>query len=314
MNKQIYASRLAEALGGLDDEILRKARDYRPVAKKKARWQVAVAACLVLALCLGAVLPFLGSDPMRGMGDRDIPAWMMAEYGQTAEIDSLHKINYYGALLAADRDTVTDRRTLRGALGYARLFSGMAGRADTDGERIDYFPIDPDEVFTVTEVIAFQIQLDAPENGTGFLASRLGVGVTDVVVTENNLETIITFRQGDRYFSCLLNGISVDKGGYSAVDGQWVDRKTVQYHFSTHKYIDGLYLVKNREQINYSFYFKIDAETGDVVEFRCGYASDGIIPGGSTTVPDVATVIAGSEFFAQTEATFTIGELQEQFR
>ena len=75
-----------------------------------------------------------------------------------------------------------------------------------------------------------------------------------------------------------------------------------------------VFILEIYKQINYSFYFKIDAETGDVVEFRCGYASDGIIPGGSTTVPDVATVIAGSEFFAQTEATFTIGELQEQFR
>ena len=92
-------------------------------------------------------------------------------------------------------------------------------------EDIYYYEIDPNERFRITKVIAFQIGLTDPE---GFLAKRLGTGIVDVVITESNLEIMITFHAHGKYYTCLMNG-----GG-----------KT-NYQFSTHKYIEGFNIVKN---------------------------------------------------------------------
>ncbi|MBQ9121551.1 MAG: hypothetical protein IJY12_04205 [Clostridia bacterium] len=321
MDKKLYAQRLSEQIGTIDDRLLREAQgtDSPEKLRKLRRGYVRprrlawAAACLALAICLGVMIPMLSRES-HALSDVDIPEWFAAGFADTTEIDSLHKINYYGGLLAAANDTVDPSDTPLLVTPGVRLMTGLAGSAKTGATgQIDRFGIDPNEVFTVTRVIAFQLELNNPDNAEGFLESVLGEGVIDVVVTENNLETMITFRQGEAYYSCLLNGISDDKGGYSAVDGSYTERDTVRYNFSTHKYIEGFDIVKNTEQLNFSFYFWMDRKTGEIVDFACYYSGDGVLAVADALVPDTATVITGSTFTSNLTSTFTVGELQERF-
>jgi hypothetical protein len=73
-------------------------------------------------------------------------------------------------------------------------------------------------------------------------------GIVDVVITENSLEPMITFRNGDRYYSCFQNSTFQNGKVYSS-----------------HKYIDGFYIVKNFAQENYSFTVTYDNFNSDYV-------------------------------------------------
>lgn len=159
---------------------------------------------------------------------------------------------------------------------------------------IYYYELDPDAVFYIEKVSFFQIELI---DETGFLASKLGTGVVDVVITEGFTDyyddPMITFKNGDRYFSCLLNGgIRSDGSSYSYME------------FSTHKYIEGFYIVKNFVQENYAFTVCI---ADDQVEyFECGNWDRGEHPDG--ILPVVSKTYVSNESIG-----FTIAELEEYF-
>ena len=154
-----------------------------------------------------------------------------------------------------------------------------------DGQTVIYYEMDPNEVFSVSGVIFFQIEL---RDESGYLASKVGTGIVDVVITENSLEHMITFRNGDRYYSCLENGY---------VEGTW--------QFSSHKYIEGFSIVKNLEQDNYAFEVTFDEEMN--VEFICRPFKTG----GEN--PDRDITVVSAAFMSQVSAEFTIADLEQYF-
>ena len=214
--------------------------------------------------------------------------------GDTAvrvEINNIDKLNYYSArrLLAEAGVLPADAQGTGGV--YTALSADAVAYADVISD-VYYYGLDPNERFTVKSVIFFQIELSG-ENG--FLASKVGVGTVDVVVTETDhieLSRIITFKNGERFYSCLLNG----------ADGLNTPKKT--YIFSTHKYIDGFFVVKNLEQYNFSF--SVTVTETEVTDFSCSYWNT---PPQSLK-PDNARLINGTGVIARVSGSFTAAELE----
>ena len=164
-------------------------------------------------------------------------------------IDSIDKINFYSA-----KKIINDTSLLPLSAGTDLKFGN--GRVTLLTNYVEY-PIDRNKVFTSTMVTYFTINLN---DERGFLAQKLGgTGKVEVVVTQNDIDfmgEMITFKRGDRYFSCLCNSASnhAQMGKSFSV-------------FSTHKYIDGFNIVKNMQQENYEF--TVLYEGSKVVDFTC---------------------------------------------
>ena len=156
------------------------------------------------------------------------------------------------------------------------------------GSDIYYYALDPNESFYLNKVSMFQIEL-TDENG--FLASKLGLGLVDVVIIENCIwgENMITFRNGGNFYSCLSDG-----GGFQ------------QLGFSTHKFVEGFFIVKNIAQENYGFYIDMD-EQGQALAFHCGEKKNG----GDRVDQNVKVV--SSTVISNEGRSFTVAELEEYF-
>ena len=204
------------------------------------------------------------------------------------KIDSLDKLNYYAALrLVTGTPTLTKQSMTGGSYGVVMLAAGDESveaptvpdateltategppvapdnpNPTNPGEDIIYYKLKPNQSFNIKKVNMFQIEL-TDENG--FLASKLGLGVVDVVITEGFIwgDSLITFRNGDKFFSCLTNGY-----------GQNPETGARHWNFSTHKYVEGFNIVKNFRQENYAFYIRTDAER-QIVAFECGVSQLG---------------------------------------
>ena len=161
-------------------------------------------------------------------------------------------------------------------------------RPPVEGEDIYYYALDPGEPFYINKVSMFQIEL-TDENG--FLASKLGLGIVDVVILEDCIwgENMITFRNGDNFYSCLSDGGGAQRKG-----------------FSTHKYVEGFFIVKNIAQENYGFYIDLD-EMGQVLAFECGERENG----GNRVDQNVKVV--SSTAISEESGSFTVAELEEYF-
>ena len=155
----------------------------------------------------------------------------------------------------------------------------------------DYYeyPIDPNTQFHLTQVIFFRFNL----TGDGFLAQTLGTGIVDAVITDFDIfgDYMVTFKNGDKYFSCLTNGHGPS-----------------EFEFSTHKYIEGFNVVKNGRQTNYRFAVNLDGNM-QVDHFECDYF-DYFNPGN----PDGIMQVVGETYIANTDLTFTIDQLESYFR
>lgn len=161
------------------------------------------------------------------------------------------------------------------------------------GEKIYYYQLKPNEPFNMRTVNLFQIEL-TDENG--FLASKLGLGLVDVVITENCIwgDSLITFRNGDKFFSCLTNGWHLNR----ETGGQ-------RWDFSTHKYVEGFNIVKNFQQENYYFYVDADAE-GQIIAFACSARNGG-------DLADQNVKIASATRISTQGGSITIAELEDYF-
>ena len=151
---------------------------------------------------------------------------------------------------------------------------------EPEGE-IYYYEIDPNDIFYISAVSFFRIEL----SGDGFLAGEIGTGIVDVVISNAIWgDHIITFKNGDNYFSCLTNGHSFNG-----------------MEFSTHKYIEGYNVVKNFRQENACFNvaFGVDGQIELFEECYTGFALHPVI---------------GKTYVAQVDAFFTIDELESFFR
>lgn len=190
-------------------------------------------------------------------------------------------------------DTPPENFNTEGNIGYDTPPDDFQPESSKpDNQLIYYYELDPNEVFTIYQVIYFQTEL-TDENG--FLASKIGTGIIDVVITDNNLEPMITFKNGDKYYSCCINGSGP------------------QYEeYSTHKYIEGFYLVKNMEQDNYSFTVTystspFDKETKTVTSLVCNsYKNGGPNADGELPIMSKTHVLTES-------ADFTIADLEAYF-
>ncbi len=310
-----------------------KIRSKTPLVQRPAfRGAIAVAACL--ALTVGAVLTvpalFRSDDIIveprtSGSSDRTKPLQSGVTPPKTGDlpnvdlptgnlhINSIDMLNYYSAIrVLTDSSSSSASHLSAGSQNPYRITLLSAGGAttppyETPGAPVEqnpptlppsedpdiyYYEIDPEQVFYITKVSFFQIELT---DETGFLASKLGTGVVDVVISENFIygDSLVTFKNGDRYFSCLCNGFTTDE-----LSG----RRTVD--FSTHKYIEGFYVVKNFEQENYSFYISFDGD--QAVGFEClrrdkGENPDGVLP------------VVSQTRVSNVDAEFTIAELEDYF-
>jgi len=158
---------------------------------------------------------------------------------------------------------------------------------DSLDPEIYYYEFDRNGRFFISQAIYAQIALTNPD---GFLASKIGCGTVDVMITNSSIEPMITFKNGDRYFSCLLNG-----GGYLS-----------EMEFSTHKYVEGLYIVKNFElSENYSFMVCFD-ENQNITHIECQVFGIGDRPDG--IMPVVSQTLA-----IEVNASFTIDQLEEYY-
>ena len=170
------------------------------------------------------------------------------------KIRNIDMLNYYAAI-----QVLTENAAQTASVGEDYTLHKLTNRteetlpADTEGppiapptkptEPVDgydkyYYTFEPDMVFYVTRVMFFQIELTNPD---GFLASQVGCGTVDVVITNNSIGTMITFKNGDRFYSCLDNG-----------QGQ------TDIEFSTHIYIEGFAVVKNMDPESYRFTVTFD--------------------------------------------------------
>ena len=294
----------------------------------------AVAACLLLAVGLWLTVPaFFFRANSKGPGNKkpqdtnsqNRPPWLTTEEG-TLTIESIDMLNYYAAIKMLS-DTESANRTARYTNGNGiTLYAASTGSAEKpygfsiisdigydnpligeDSERpeggaaeppsenaetVVYYQLNPNETFSVSRVIFFQIEI---RNADGFLASKIGTGVADVVITENSLEPMITFKNGDRYYSCCENTL-LDNGKL----------------YSTHKYIDGFYIVKNLEQENYSFRvvydrFNLEYESATAQGVVCEpYKNGGDRPDGEMSA-------VGNTWISDEVGAFTVRDLEEYF-
>ena len=162
------------------------------------------------------------------------------------------------------------------------------------GKNIYYYQLKPNQPFNMKKVNMFQIEL-TDENG--FLASKLGLGLVDVVISENCIwgDSLITFRNGDQFFSCLTNGRRLN----TKTGGQ-------QWNFSTHKYVEGFNVVKNFQQENYAFYIDADAE-GQIFAFECRVSQNG-----GDRVDQNVRIVSATRISTQ-GGTITVAELEDYF-
>lgn len=268
--------------------------------------------------------PANNKETDRGNDDRDecVLPWSPKEEEEYLTINSIDMLNYYAAMRALVDPTETANassyktgasatllsasvNTNAKSYGFTFLSDTNAGvgydmppegynpdSQDRNEEKVYYYELDPNEIFSVYKVVFFQIDI---KNADGFLASKVGTGIVDVVITENSLEPMITFKNGDRYYSCCENTL-LDNGKL----------------YSTHKYIEDFFIVKNLEQENYSFSveysnFNLDYRDVTAKSVTCGpYKNGGSIPDGEMSV-------IGETYISDHSVEMTVADLEEYF-
>lgn len=161
---------------------------------------------------------------------------------------------------------------------------------------IYYYKIGPHDRLGPSQLLFFQIKIT---DESGFLAQKMGTGTIDVVISREFFgdDELITFKNGDKYFSCLTNSYSIE----------YKDSRPIRYtfRFSTHKFIEGFYVVKNFKQPNYEF--EVCVSIDQAISFKCNSFHNGINPDG--VLPIVSKTIAINNCTEK----FTIAELENYF-
>ena len=229
----------------ISESIFENKEDY--IKKQKARRKIilcTVVPLLCLCIVIAAIFGFLKNDSNLKVNSDNKNTESIFETEQ-ANIDSLDKLNFYAvktAIAQKESGLVSESDVKVETLADNRNFGilNLANSTATD--------INPNSTFTITMYSYFTMSLNDPK---GFLAQKLGgTGVVEVVITRNNFNNMITFKKGERYYSCL---------------------QTVQTEramsFSSHKYVSGFKLVENFDQENYEFTVYFDGDR--VVGMNC---------------------------------------------
>ena len=219
----------------------------------------------------------------------------------SVKVKSFDEVNYYSALktiLSTEQNSyfstlVKSEVASTKAPKIKRLSSKYGSYPNisylsiTD-EKNNKKPIENNKTFYITQATFFRIEL---ENENGFLASKLGTGVVDVVITENTLSSmrkVITFKKGDNYFSCFRQG-----------GGQGYDI------YSTFKYVDGFYIVQNDTSAAYSFKFYYS--DSKITDLECSS------PANATYGADRAKILPYSDWVFDVNYSFYIDDSEMFF-
>lgn len=169
----------------------------------------------------------------------------------------------------------------------------------------DWGNINEDTVYRVKSATYFTLEL---KEKNGFLAKKLGgTGVIEVVITENNINDMITFKRGEKFFSCLKTG---------TIEHDYADLKTKTLLFSTYRYVDGMYIVKDYEGQNFQFEVTYDRFTTGkkVIGFDCSYYN-GTKPGITDVgLLDVTALYGESYLVTNVNIGFTVEQLEKKFQ
>lgn len=308
---------LLSAFGEIDSDILNEAcsvdskEKYASLAAEKShryKRYSAIAASLVLVALIGVFLPRIGE--LRAKDEAmHIPEMENGTYDENknvselfpniegrVDITSADMWNYYAARKAIYDATSPSLSKNKISLLYDReeeqnlpKESGFGVTEDgyTSSPRPDdstvYYALDEFGELNITSVTYFQVEIKEKQ---GFLASKLGLGKAEIVITQiHDFDAMITFRNGDKYYSCLENGLN---------------------EFSTHKYIEGFFVVKNETPDTCSFTLGYDKK-GNVTSLDCS------IRNSQRFLPDEIEVIKGTTKTVDVNAGYSIKELEEFF-
>ena len=295
---------------------LRKHKAIRPIAHKYAL----IAACLALAIGITGALPFLQRiiDPTpietETPFDTDIttetvtpfetetppvtdtPENPSGEDGIKIEkidgIDSMDMVNYYSALkILTDSDPMIAAKFSFEISQYEDFLNLSTSKNGTSD--VHYYKFNRNSFFSISQGTFFQIEVTEENN---VLASLVGTGIVDVAITHNSIDPMITFRNEDRYFSCLRNG-----EGSGLIDG-------IRYiEFSTSKQTDGFYITKKASGPIYSFLLIYD-DNGAIREFYC-------FPEGQADQhdPEGPVAVAGKTYTIRKDDKISIDDLEQYF-
>ncbi len=286
--------------------------------KHKKRFLTAIALIFTCALCLSACNPlaFLSSDSTTE--PPPTPESFDTSLGRKGLINSLGKWNYYAA-----KKTIADYGITPTAcpsftapaliipttnMGYdesTQEFWVDSEEAETSTSEIDTpsRPQDTEDVryydlyswgeLTIERTVYFQMELT---DETAFLGRILGAGTVEVAVALGDYLadlSMITFRNGDNFYSCMYHGYE----GINEKTGAEV------YSFAAYRYIEGFYYVKNLKYEHYKFYLEIRE---DSVDFYCDYRHSG-------EENEQVRVIEDTSHCIDQKVTYTIEELEAYF-
>ncbi|MBQ2735692.1 MAG: hypothetical protein IJF33_07640 [Clostridia bacterium] len=158
-------------------------------------------------------------------GSEDDEAWI-------EDIDSLDEINYFAGLMALMGGEATQMAANANSVPPVTPLNHTI--------RTDYWNL-LNEQMTITVAICFAIEVTEED---AFLASKVGTGTISVMITDLKANvtgadmigttplSMITFKNGEQYYSCLAELNDLQHG---------------ENNFFTNLYIDGFYMVKVSE-------------------------------------------------------------------
>ncbi len=286
--------------------------------KLKKKLCTATALVFACATCFTACNPlaFLSSSTQESTPPT--PDIIDTTLGKSGLINSLSKWNYYAA-----KKTIADYGIAPAAYGFSanpalaipmsdvyyddsadaeypeeetskeETQSSQTNRPQ-DGDGVYYYDLyDFGEGLTIERTVYFQMEL-TDENG--FLARQLGVGTIEVAVALGDYLadlSMITFRNGDKFYSCMYHGYY----GFNETTHAEV------YAFAAYRYIDGFYYVKNLKYEHYEFYLEVSATD---VDFYCKYQQTG-------EEDEQVKVLKNTSYCIDQKVTYTIEELEAYF-
>jgi len=279
-----------ETLSSIKNKVYAKTKLKKGTNNNKGTWLrfAAIAACLLLIVSAVIVAPMLREDdPEFGTsidaetekeedGTNEINTPDIDISGNEIIFDSLDKVNFYGGLKAiADSKASLSVTHSKSATASYLLSSNknsvqILNLSETNSDGIsDLQTTDNEntpnsnnavwdlthEPMTITTAVYFKINV---AEGDTLLASKIGAGEAEVIVTDLcigiNPFAMITFKNGDKYFSCLSEM-------YALKDGE--------NHFGSHLYISGFEMFKDRVNETTSFYLlNLDKENNTVTSFQ----------------------------------------------
>ena len=131
-------------------------------------------------------------------------------------------------------------------------------------------------------------EMTAPEQ----LAER--ICDADVVITNNSIGDMITFKNGDRFYSCIVNG-----------QGQ------TYMEFSTHIYVEGFAVVKNTDPESYRFTVTFD---GNQITGQPQVIGLEVAPFDAGSHPDGVARVVSQTYIKEMLAVFNVEKLEEFFK